>query len=182
MNPDVCAAIAQVAPVFMVLLVAERVVFTAEDSSEPGTRMNAAAMALGRVLVDLALALLGAALTMSSFIGIEEGGLFGDRAETMWILTFLLITAVLARWLLLSTPLSLIFEWTARGLTEFLNLSGEALARVLTGFPLAVSRVIFDLAEGLAQFVLGVASIGTLGRSTNRLTARRRRRHRGPRH
>ena len=184
MGAGVCAALAQLAPVFMVLLVAERVVFAVdeEDTFEDMIENDEAWLAAGRIAVDLILAGLSAFLTISALVGIEAGGYTGEFANWMWVMTFGLIGLVILRWLFLATPFSALFTRYMRGQAKFLLDVGEGIAdglvevpRALAVVPREVLATLADVGRGFLQFFAGLLSVGTAGRAP--LTQVQRRRH-----
>lgn len=177
MGAGVCGALAQLAPVFMVLLVAERVVFTTDgdETLEDLIDDDEVWLGAGRLVVDLLLAGLCAFLTIGALIGIEAEGYTGPFAETMWNLTFALIALVILRWLFLATPLSAVFTGIARAQAKAAFAFAEGVTNGAVAF-------LADAINAAVQFVFGVISLGTAGRNNSSIEALRRRRRRGNRH
>lgn len=115
-----CAAFAQILPVFMVALVAERVA-RSKEPADSSARARLRLATLVRILFDLMLTAVLLFLTFAALDGIESDGVDGEHAALLWGGTFIIGLAILYRWLLLSTPILSL-------LTEL----GEAWARVVT--------------------------------------------------
>jgi predicted Co/Zn/Cd cation transporter (cation efflux family) len=166
MSADTCGAIAQIMPVFMVALIAERIAFKRGASSAETSRRLL--VALARVVVDLTLAIGLLFVTVRALVGIEVGGLEGAEARATWVLAGLLAVAVLYRWLLLSPPVS-------RGMQRFLPIYIDivrAALETLTFFPEALLRVTGAFAESLFAVVSGgMASVESIA---SRVIERRR--------
>lgn len=163
-----CTAIAQILPVFLVALVAERIV-RAKQPKSPRARARSTLALLIRILVDLAIATGLLAFTLVALMGIEANGLSGPRAEELWRATFILGFAILYRWMLLSTPLLGVVNEVGRASSNFVfdavaGLSEGASAR-LTGAWTAlynglyfVSEVVFSiLGAGLYEGAMRTA-------------------------
>lgn len=163
-----CTAIAQILPVFLVALVAERIV-RAKQPKSPLARARSTLALLIRILVDLAIATGLLAFTLVALMGIEANGLSGPRAEELWGATFVLGFAILYRWMLLSTPLLGVVNEVGRASSNFIfdavaGLSEGASAR-LTGALTAlysglyfVSEVVFSiLGAGLYEGAMRTA-------------------------
>ncbi|MGN7977401.1 hypothetical protein ACTJJ4_07485 [Microbacterium sp. 22195] len=193
MNADVCTALSQLAPVFMVLLVAERVVFK-RSGDEDALESDSFWLGIAQITVDLLLAALSAFITISALLGIQAKGYEGTFANVLWTTTITLILLVILRWLFLATPLSSAFTQVVRsqaraalalqeGLVEGAVEFPSALARALATLPYDVAANVVRIVEGIGQFFVGVVSIGTAGRSSQDVSwQRRRRRSRGPKH
>lgn len=192
MGAGVCSALAQLAPVFMVLLVAERVVFTTgedDDTVDDLLDNDEFWLGTGRIVVDLLLAAMCAFLTISALIGIEEVGFVGGYAAAMWVITFALIGLVILRWLFLATPLSTVFTGYLRAQARMMFNTAEGLRdglievpALLAAFPRDLVALFADFARAFVQLAGAVVSVGTAGREPNHVavTKRRRRRRRGP--
>ncbi|WP_313366640.1 hypothetical protein [Microbacterium sp.] len=153
-----CTAIAQILPVFLVALVAERIV-RAKQPKGPMARARSTLALLIRILVDLAIASGLLAFTFVALMGIEANGLSGPSAEKLWGATFVLGFAILYRWMLLSTPLlgvvnevgrassSAIFD-TVAGLSEGASAGLAGVWTALYSGLYFVSEAIFSILGG----------------------------------
>lgn len=165
MSPATCAAIAQIMPVFLVALIAERVVF--RKSEDVAKRRRNIITAVVRIGVDLLLACALLFITLLTLTGIEVGGIEGEQAETIWLFVILLFFGVLYRWLLLSTPLLEMFDGLANavaaGFVHFIESIGEVpiwLARAIQVFGELIAGV---LSVGLTSGVQSLADLVTRG-------------------
>lgn len=151
-----CAAIAQILPVFMVALVAERIA----KLREPVTARKRIRLMLAttiRIMVDLILALSLLALTLAALIGIESEGLNGRSATALWTGTVAMGFAILYRWLLLSTPLLSFFNeinqiWVRLVFNSVESL-GRAVPQSFAWIWTGVSRVLLVVTEVLFGFL-----------------------------
>lgn len=174
MSAATCASLAQIMPVFVVALIAERIAFRRTPGAPEYTRNRLTVML--RILIDLALALALLAVTALALIGVELDGLYGRAADAAWIGAGLLATLIVYRWLLLSTPLlSLLADasevWT-RAIDDMLDSASTAAEipiRVLGAAGdvvlTALSAGLFPVAETLASGVeRAIDALARLGR------------------
>lgn len=160
-GPATCAAIAQIMPVFLVALIAERVVLRKTETISD-RRMAVVATTI-RILVDLTLACALLLTTLLSLTAIEVGGVSGQQAEVIWGLTISLFVGVLYRWLLLSTPLLGLFNQAADGIAAALVTLVESVGAVPEWLARSI-QVFVELAAGVlsAGLASGVQSLSEL--------------------
>jgi len=101
MNGQTCAVLANIIPIFLIALIAERAV----------SRKSPLALRTAKFVIDFALATVMLALEIGLLIGVENGGLH-KTAPLAWVGTFLILLAVLYRWALLSPAPNDFFDTT----------------------------------------------------------------------
>ena len=156
MNTATCEALAQVMPVLLIALIAERVGFNPRKNKRKSR--YELAVALTRTFVDFVLALVIVSLELGFLNGIDGGGYKGSIARSYWAFTVLILIAILYRWLLLSPSVQFAFgallDLTARGLGWLLRWilikAPERLANALIRCASAVGEV---LAAGILTIV-----------------------------
>lgn len=152
MSGATCATLAQVMPVFLVALTAERIVFKQSKSPRKMTRRIAAVLA--RTLLDLAIAIALVVATFMAVAGVENEGLKGDGATTLWNLAIILTIVVVYRWLLLSTPIGQVYLEATRGVIPVLE---RGLLDAPTWLVGAASALVDALIEVVGGGVIGMA-------------------------
>jgi hypothetical protein len=150
MSAATCAAVAQLLPVLLVVLIAERIVVPGKRRSKRRTRRLIAASA--RLFVDLVLAVTLVVGIFVALAGVENDGLQGQGANTVWVLAIALTVGVVYRWFLLSP---VVYEVGTSIANWYVRLLERAFAPI-EGFsePLATA-----LRVG-AEFLFGVAGGG----------------------
>lgn len=174
MSAATCATVAQIMPVFVVALIAERIVF--RRSPEAGQYPATQFAVLFRIVIDLALALALLGTSALALIGVELRGLAGSAAETVWFGSGLLAVLIVYRWLLLSTPLlamvaeaSRVWARAVEAMLEGANLVTAVPIRTLgvagDVFLTALSAGLFPVMEQLTDgFLSAVRLLGRFGR------------------
>lgn len=109
MNATTCATLANVIPIFLIALIAERSV----------SRRAPHASRAARLVVDFSLAALMLILEIGLLIGVENGGL-NKSGVLAWIGSGALMIAVLYRWALLSPTTDDIMDAAFRASVRFL--------------------------------------------------------------
>jgi hypothetical protein len=125
MNVATCEALAQLMPVLLIALIAERVAFK-RTKNRRKARFKLAS-ALIRTLFELMLALVIIGGELGFLNGIDEHGFKGETARSYWLLAVLVLIAILYRWVLLSPSVSyafdrlfdLVFKWIGQSLQLF---------------------------------------------------------------
>ena len=181
MSAQTCATIAQIAPVFLVALVAERIVF--RSSPRPAEQRRRIAVVLIRVGIDTIIAVALLLLTMLVVAGVETEGLTGRSATYAWFGFVSLAIAVIYRWLLLSTPLLSILnigaqrwaEWVAQATFQVAEWLGWLIGRsILPGLANVVAQVI-SIASDVIIGILTVGLVSPVNSVATLLSGRARR-------
>ena len=138
LSPDTCAALAQIVPVFLIALIAERL--TTPKFSEADDMVRRLGMILRfafRAIVDIVLAIAMVAVELRCVLGIERDGLDGDTARQTWALFVVIVIWSLLRWLA-RNPLIVVamgLYWRLAGLLADLFIRAvEMLIRGTIGF------------------------------------------------
>lgn len=164
MSAEACAAVAQVVPVFLIALIAERVRAPKSNVLErrrPLVRLAVILRALGRVVVDVSLAVIMVVLEITVLLGIDTDGLGGKTAQQTWALLILVIAVTLLRWLFLNPAIQLlaveywrfagfVAEWLFRAIAYL----AELLAKVLVGGPDFIAKGLERVADGTTRLIL----------------------------
>jgi len=151
-----CTAIAQILPVFMVALVAERIAKLKEPAAFRAQVMLLLATVI-RIFFDLALAFTLLTLTFVALLGVEADGLDGSPAKLLWGGSMVMGVAILYRWLLLGTPLlGLLNEanrFWVRLVFDTMEAAGRALPRGVSWLSDVIGRVVLVVSEVLFGFI-----------------------------
>lgn len=178
MGPDTCAAVAQTLPVFLVALIAERIVFRARRSGLARQWLAT----LARVFIDATIVLTLLVLTAYALVGLEKNGLQGGEAKALWFMSGVVALVVVYRWLLLSTPLLDFSRHVARvvadGTIDFLDGLARGAGSVWGLVVLPTARLL-DGALTLVGSVLTVGVTDVAFNITTRLLDRISERNRG---
>lgn len=186
MSASTCATVAQIAPVFLVALVAERIVFRASPS--PVEQRKRIAIVLIRVVIDGTIAVSLLLLTLLAVAGVEADGLTGQSARSAWYGFVLLAIAVIYRWLIVSTPLlpflNAAAQWWAERVAQAIFqivewITGLIGRAVLPSFWTFISQVI-SIALDIVVGVLTVGFAGPINSVASLLSTRARRNDAGP--
>jgi hypothetical protein len=130
LTSETCLGIATMMPVFLVGLIAEKLIYT--PTSKPGVERAFELIQLFlRTVVDICTAALIVIAIVGALSGTNSGGLHGRAAVSEWTLTILVVVIVLVRWVALSpglrVPLGALFDF-------LLNLALVGVVRVLFSY------------------------------------------------
>lgn len=154
-----CAAIAQILPVFMVALVAERIVL-AKRPKTPTAKARSVLASLLRIAVDTVIATCLLAFTLRALMGIEANGLRGSDASELWIATFVLGFAILYRWMLLSTPMLQLVSEFGQIVADFIFDGIARLAEILPAWLAGAWTFLYNALYFVSEVAFSVITAG----------------------
>jgi hypothetical protein len=165
MSADTCAALAQVVPVFLIALIAERVrTPRIKDDETTSRRLAIILRATFRALSDLLLAIVLVALEITVVVGIEAGGMTGEDAQQNWGFFILVTIWTLLRWLLANPIVQAAYTayWRFAGWLTGALLDGfatllDGMLRGISAFIGATPRGIDAMSRGLVRLIASLA-------------------------